>query len=150
VYPAARLRVTLAGLLQSGPPINRVPSACDPSESSGDEVCFGTRDLNGDGRSFGDAYVGNSDRFPGASRNTDRLPWSTRFDLSLQYGWAIAGGRVVARADVFNVFNTENLSGFANNATQSNQIQVGPPGSDIEEKNAGPPRQFQFGVRYEF
>ncbi len=57
---------------------------------------------------------------------------------------------MVARADVFNVLNTKNLSGFANNATQSNQIQVGPPGADIEEKNAGPPRQFQFGLRYEF
>jgi outer membrane receptor protein involved in Fe transport len=150
VYPTDRLRVTVASLLQSGQPINRVPNACAPGEGSADEVCFGTRDLNGDGRSFGDAYVGNSDRFPGASRNSDRLSWSTRFDLSVQYGWPIGGGRVVARADVFNVLNTENLSGFANNATQSNQIQVGPPGSDIEEKNAGPPRQFQFGVRYEF
>jgi outer membrane receptor protein involved in Fe transport len=59
-------------------------------------------------------------------------------------------GRVVASADVFNVFNTKNLSGFSNNATQSNQIQVGPPGSAIVQKNAGPPRQFQFGLRVEF
>ena len=140
VYPTNGLRVTLASLLQSGQPINRVPNA---------EV-FGTRDLNGDGRSYGAAYVGNSDRWPGVSRNSDRLPWSTRFDLSVQYAWPLSGGCVVARADVFNVLNTKNLSGYANNATQSNQIQVGPPGSDIEEKNAGPPRQFQFGLRYEF
>ena len=150
VYPADRLRVTLAGLFQSGQPINRVPNACEPGQGGADEICFGTRDLNGDGVYRGGQYVGSSDRFPGASRNTDRLPWSYRLDLSLQYGWPIGGGRVVARADVFNVLNTENLSGYANNATQSNQIQVGPPGSDIEEKNAGPPRQFQFGVRYEF
>jgi outer membrane receptor protein involved in Fe transport len=140
VYPTDRLRVTLASLLQSGQPINWVPDAS----------IFGTRDLNGDGREYGAAYVGNSDRWPGAERNSGRLPWSTRFDLSAQYAWSVEGGRVVARADVFNLFNTENLSGFANNATQSNQIQVGPPGSDIEEKNLGPPRQFQFGVRYEF
>ena len=150
VYPTDRLRVTLASLLQSGQPINRVPNACDPGKGSEGEICFGTRDLNGDGTYRGGQYVGDSDRFPGAERNTDRLPWSTRFDLSLQYGWSIGAGRVVARADVFNVLNTKNLSGFANNATQSNQIQVGPPGSDIEEKNAGPPRQFQFGLRYEF
>ncbi|MFB6278991.1 MAG: TonB-dependent receptor domain-containing protein [Salinibacter sp.] len=150
VYPTDRLRVTLASLLQSGQPINRVPNACEPGTGAEDEICFGTRDLNGDGTYRGGQYVGASDRFPGASRNTDRLPWSYRLDLSVQYGWPIGGGRVVARADVFNVFNTKNLSGFANNATQSNQIQVGPPGSDIEEKNAGPPRQFQFGVRYEF
>ncbi|MEF8865613.1 MAG: TonB-dependent receptor [Salinibacter sp.] len=150
VYPADRLRVTLAGLFQSGQPINRVPNACEPGAGREGEVCFGTRDLNGDGIYRGGQYVGSSDRFPGASRNTDRLPWSYRLDLSVRYGWPIGGGRVVARADVFNVLNTENLSGFANNATQSNQIQVGPPGSDIEEKNAGPPRQFQFGLRYEF
>ena len=140
VYPIDRLTVTLAALLQSGQPINRVPDAS----------IFGTRDLNGDGRSFGDAYVGNSDRWPGVSRNSDRLPWSTTFDLSVQYAVPLTGGRLVARADVFNVLNTKNLSGFANNATQSNQIQVGPEDSDIVEKNAGPPRQFQFGLRYEF
>ncbi len=150
VYPTDRLRVTLASLLQSGQPINRVPNACEPGAGSEDEICFGTRDLNGDGTYRGGQYVGDSDRFPGAERNTDRLPWSYRFDLSVQYGWSIGAGRVVARADVFNVLNTKNLSGFANNATQSNQIQVGPPGADIEEKNAGPPRQFQFGLRYEF
>ncbi|HKL88166.1 MAG TPA: TonB-dependent receptor, partial [Salinibacter sp.] len=140
VYPTDRLRVTLASLLQSGQPINWVPDAS----------LFGTRDLNGDGRQYGAAYVGNSDRWPGAERNSGRLPWSYRFDLSAQYAWPIADGRLVARADVFNVLNTKNLSGYANNATQSNQIQVGPPGSDLREKNAGPPRQFQFGLRYEF
>ena len=30
------------------------------------------------------------------------------------------------------------------------QIQVGPRGSGITQRNAGPPRQFQFGVRYAF
>ncbi|MFP4227402.1 MAG: TonB-dependent receptor domain-containing protein [Salinivenus sp.] len=140
VYPTERLRVTVASLIQSGQPVNWVPNA---------EV-FGTRDLNGDGREYGAAYVGNSDRWPGASRNSGRLPWSTRFDLSVQYALPLSGGRVVARADVFNALNTRNLSGYANNATQSNQIQVGPPGSEIAEKNVGPPRQFQFGLRYEF
>ncbi|WP_263786077.1 TonB-dependent receptor [Salinibacter grassmerensis] len=139
-YPTDRLRVTLASLIQSGQPVNWVPDAS----------IFGTRDLNGDGREYGAQYVGNSDRWPGAERNSGRLPWSYRLDLSAQYAWPVADGRVVARADVFNVLNTKNLSGYANNATQSNQIQVGPPGSDIEEKNAGPPRQFQFGLRYEF
>ena len=141
VYPTEGLTLTLASLLQSGQPINRVPDAA---------LFGGTRDLNGDGRSFADAYVGNSDRWPGLARNSDRLPWSTRFDLGVQYAYPVSGGRIVARADVFNALNTKNLSGFANNATQSNQIQVGPDGTAIAEKNAGPPRQFQFGLRYEF
>jgi outer membrane receptor protein involved in Fe transport len=150
VYPVDRLSLTVAGLIQSGQPVNWVPDASLFDDPDTPEINEGTRDLNGDGRSYGAAYVGNSDRWPGAARNSGRLPWSTRFDVSLQYALPIAGGRVVARADVFNVLNTKNLSGYANNATQSNQIQVGPPGSEIVQKNAGPPRQFQFGVRYEF
>ncbi|MBL7775263.1 MAG: TonB-dependent receptor, partial [Saprospiraceae bacterium] len=65
-FPLKNLSLTLAALLQSGQPINRIPDAAR----------YGTTDLNGDGRSFGDAYVGNSDRQPGESRNNDRLPWA--------------------------------------------------------------------------
>ena len=136
-YPINNFSVTIAALLQSGQPINRIPDA----------TIFGTTDLNGDGRSFGDAYVGNSDRFPGESRNNDRLPWSNTFDVAAQYNW----NSVILRADIFNVFNANNLSGYSNNATQSNQIQVGPRSSGVlVQRNAAPPRQFQFTVRYLF
>jgi outer membrane receptor for ferrienterochelin and colicin len=138
-YGTRDLSISVAGLFQSGQPVNRIPDAS----------IFGTTDLNGDGRSFGAAYVGNSDRFPGESRNSDRLPWSKTVDLGLQYRPSFSGfSRIELRADVFNVFDTVNLSGYSNNATQSNQIQVGASG--IVKKNAGPPRQFQFGVRYLF
>lgn len=140
VHPTADLSISVAALLQSGQPINRTPDA----------RIFGTTDLNGDGRSFGDAYVGNSDRQPGESRNSDRLPWSRVWDLGIQYRLPFAGRKLELRADVFNLFNEVNLSGYSNNATQSNQIQIGPKGSGIVEKNAGPPRQFQFGIRYAF
>ncbi|MDT8347195.1 MAG: TonB-dependent receptor, partial [Flavobacteriaceae bacterium] len=140
-YPFQGTTITLAALLQSGQPINRIPDA---------EV-FGTTDLNGDGLNFGDAFVGNSDRSPGESRNSDRLPWSTVFDLGVQHQFALGENKLEIRADIFNVFNTENLSGFFNNATQSNQIQAGPASSGrFVQRNAGPPRQFQFGVRYLF
>lgn len=141
-YPAERLAFTLAALLQSGQPINRVPDA----------RVYGTSDLNGDGRSFGNAYVGNSDRQPGESRNNDRLPWSSNFDLGVQYDFALAGNSAIQlRADVFNLFDAENLSGYSNNATQSNQIQVGSKSSGVlARKNAGAPRQFQFSLRYAF
>ena len=139
-YPARALSASLALLAQSGQPINRIPDA----------RVFGTTDLNGDGRSFGDAYVGNSDRYPGASRNSDRLPWAYTLDLGLQYSIPVGDGRLEIRADVFNLLNRVNLSGFSNNATQSNQIQVGPEGGPIVERNAAPPRQFQLGLRYAF
>ena len=139
-YPFKGTTVTLAGLLQSGQPINRIP------------IGFGTTDLNGDGSGFGDAYQGNSDRYPGESRNSDRLPWSTTFDIGLQHQFKItAATKLEFRADVFNLFDAENLSGYSNNATQSNQIQGGSAASGLfTKRNASPPRQFQFGVRYLF
>lgn len=139
-YPLKGMTITMTGLLQSGQPINRIP------------LGFGTTDLNGDGASFADAYTGNSDRFPGESRNNDRLPWNTTFDLGVQHQFAIGGDRKIElRADIFNVLNAENLSGYSNNATQSNQIQGGSSASGLfTQRNASPPRQFQFGVRYLF
>jgi hypothetical protein len=143
--PLPAFQVSLAMLAQSGQPINRIP----------DGRIYGTTDLNGDGRSFGDAYVGNSDRQPGESRNSDRLPWSYVFDLGAAWHCELAGRPLVFRMDVFNLFDRENLSGYANNATQSNQIQSGPAhggpaGSPIVRRNAGPPRQFQFGITWRF
>lgn len=140
-YPLENLTMSGAMLLQSGQPINRIPDA----------LLYGTTDLNGDGRSFGDAYVGNSDRHPGESRNSDRLPWSKTFDLALQYDVPIGENNLRFRADVFNLFNTANLSGYSNNATQSNQIQVGSAASGLlVERNASAPRQFQFTLQYLF
>ncbi|RRO12148.1 TonB-dependent receptor plug domain-containing protein [Flavobacteriaceae bacterium 14752] len=141
-YPFEGTTITLAALLQSGQPINRIP----------DGEVFGTTDLNGDGSGFGDAYVGNSDRSPGESRNNDRLPWNNTFDVGIQHQFKLGNNhRLEFRADIFNVLNAENLSGFFNNATQSNQIQAGPASSGrFVQRNAGPPRQFQFGVRYLF
>ena len=140
-YPVRKLSLTLAALIQSGQPINRIPDA----------TIYGTTDLNGDGRSFGDAYVGNSDRHPGESRNSDRLPWSNTFDLAAEYHWEIGKGELILRADVFNILNSVNLSGYSNNATQSNQIQVGARSSGLlVRRNAAPPRQVQFSMRYRF
>ncbi|RMF03480.1 MAG: TonB-dependent receptor, partial [Bacteroidetes bacterium] len=139
-YPSDKFTFTLAGLVQSGQPINRIPDA----------NIYGTTDLNGDGRAFGDAYVGNSDRQPGETRNSDRLPWAATFDLSAFYTIAVNNSQIELGAQVFNLFNATNLSGYANNATQSNQIQVGPKGTPLVKRNAGPPRQFQFSARYLF
>jgi hypothetical protein len=136
-FPLGGLGITLAALVQSGQPVNRIPDA----------AIYGTTDLNGDGASFGDAYVGNSDRYPGQGRNSDRLPWSYVFDLSAHYQFQLGENALEIRADVFNILNTQNLSGYSNNATQSNQIQIGPPEAGIVQKNAGAPRQFQFGLR---
>ncbi|CAN5547213.1 hypothetical protein BH11BAC5_BH11BAC5_51030 [soil metagenome] len=141
-YPVKQFSISMATLLPSGQPINRIPQA---------SLYGGTTDLNGDGGSFGASYVGNSDRQPGETRNSDRLQWNKLFDLGLQYNLKLKhAGTFEIRADIFNIFNTQNLSGFSNNATQSNQIQIGPKSNGIVQKNAGAPRQFQFGARYAF
>lgn len=137
-FPFENLSVTLATLIQSGLPINRVADAS----------IHGTSDLNGDGRSFSQQFVGNNDRSPGLDRNSDRLPWTTTFDLNIRYRVQIAGNQFELGADIFNLMNAENLSGFNANLTQSNQIQVGASG--IERRNVSPPRQFQFSARYLF
>ncbi len=148
LYPVKGLSVTLAGLLQSGQPINRIPNT---TIVTSDFEQFLTRDLNGDGTGFGENFTGNSDRSPGESRNSDRLPWSYTFDLAAQYQFELSkGNKIELRADVFNLFNNVNLSGFSNNATQSNQIQEGPADSGFIARNAAPPRQFQFSARYLF
>lgn len=139
LYPFDGLSVSVAGLFQSGQPVNLVPDA----------RIFGTQDLNGDGASFGESYVGNSDRYPGAKRNSARLPWSATIDIGLRYGIPAFDGRLELSADVFNVLNTNNKSGFANAATTSNQIQFG-GGAPFVQRNAGPPRQFQFGLAWKF
>jgi hypothetical protein len=145
-FPISSLRFTLAALLQSGQPINRVTgSYLVPGTTN-----VFTNDLNGDGSSFSTAYLGNADRYPGEGRNSDRLPWSKTVDVGAQYTFRFGQktSRLELTADVFNVLNTQNLSGYSNNATQSNQIQVGPAGSGIIRRNASAPRQFQFGLRY--
>lgn len=139
LFPAKGLTLTAAGLFQSGQPINFIPDAS----------IFGTQDLNGDGQSFGEAFVGNSDRFPGVGRNTGRLPWSTQVDLGVRYALGLPVGAIEFSADVFNLFNANNLSGFANAASTSNQVQFG-GGAPFVQRNAGPPRQFQFGASWKF
>jgi hypothetical protein len=135
LYPLPDLTVSIAGLFQSGQPVNLVPDA----------RIFGTQDLNGDGASFGESFVGNSDRHPGAPRNSERLSWSSTLDLGVRYQLRLADFTVELSADVFNVFDENNESGFANAATTSNQVQFG-GGVPFVQRNAGPPRQFQFGI----
>lgn len=138
LYPMDGMTLSVAGLFQSGQPVNLVPDA----------RIFGTQDLNGDGASFGENFVGNSDRYPGASRNSARLPWSASVDLGIRYAIPGLGGLELS-ADVFNLLNANNQSGFANAATTSNQVQFG-GGAPFVQRNAGPPRQFQFGAAAKF
>ncbi len=139
LFPVEGLTLTVAGLFQSGQPVNFIPDAS----------IFGTQDLNGDGQSFGEAFVGNSDRYPGIGRNTGRLPWSTQIDIGARYDIDLPLGAIQLSIDVFNLLNANNLSGFPNAASTSNQVQFG-GGAPFIQRNAGAPRQFQFGAAWKF
>ena len=131
-------RVMLGGIVdyQTGTPINRI-------------ALF--RDLDGSGDIFGNGFVGNYDRFAGVPRNGERLPASTQVALSVDYGVPIGIGALALRADVFNLFNTRVVSGFANGIPGGGpRTQLGRPGDPVVFRNAGPSRQVQFSVRYVF
>jgi outer membrane receptor for ferrienterochelin and colicin len=143
--PIRNLLIAPAALIQSGQPITRVAGA-GFLDQNGNPVTSG--DLNGDGESFGLP----SDFWPGETKNQDRLPWATTFDLSVKYLFQLKSRTSIeVSADVFNVFNTQNWSGFNTTRGVSNQTQVGPPDSySYVLRSASPPRQFQFGARYIF
>lgn len=136
--PIKGLLISPAVLIQSGQPVTRVASA----------ATFGTTDLNGDGESFGLP----ADRMPGEPKSGDRLPWATTFDLSLRYQIKLSGSHIIEiSADIFNVFNAQNFSGYNTTRGVSNLSQVGPMSSNTYRYlSAAPPRQFQFGARYIF
>lgn len=139
LFPFEGFTFTATGLFQSGQPVNLVPDAS----------LFGTQDLNGSGFSFGQQYVGNANRFPGETRNSGRLGWSRTVDLGFRYQVPILNRGLTLSADIFNLFNANNLTGFANAAGTSNQVQFG-GGVPFVQRNAGPPRQFQFGASWAF
>ncbi len=145
--PIKGLTISPTALIQSGQPVTYVAnSELFYTDDSG-KIEY-TGDLNGDGESFGLP----ADRWPGVGENTDRLPWATTFDISIKYLWSFGKKRqgIEFSADVFNVTNQQNWSGYNTTRSVSNQAQVGPPGSDFRRFSASPPRQFQFGARYIF
>lgn len=134
-YPFPNLAITPTVLIQSGLPITRVADA----------KVYGTTDLNGDSESFSFP----SDIQPGETRNNDRLPWAKTLDLSVKYTLKLGGQpRLEISADVYNLLNTQNYSGYNVVRGSSNQFQLGPRGSGFTPRSAAPPRQFQFGLRY--
>ena len=139
-YPVKNLTLTPAMLFQSGQPLSRYADA---------SKFGGISDLNGNGENAY-ANAGPADYQPGETRNNDRLPSSTTFDFSAKYKISINGKPAIEiSADIYNLLNTENLSGFNVTRSASNQVQLGPRSSNTFVKRAAaPPRQFQFGLRY--
>ena len=138
VYTGVR-RLSLSTVfdVQSGTPINRIAGFCGAS------FC----DLDGSGDTFGNGFIGNQDRFFGVGRNSERLPAATLVNVGAGY----ALGPVQVRGDVFNIFNTRNVSGYANGLPGGGaRTQVGRPGDAVVFPSAAPARQVQFSAHYAF
>ena len=132
-----RLSLSTVVDVQSGTPINRIAGFC------GATYC----DLDGSGDTFGNGFLGNQDRFSGVARNGERLPAATLMNVGAGYQL----GRVQLRGDVFNVFNTRNVSGYANGLPGGGaRTQVGRPGDPVIYPSAAPARQMQFSAHYAF
>lgn len=140
-YVKSNFTLTPTILFQSGQPITYYADATKYG---------GVTDLNGNGElSYNGA--GPADYQPGQRRNGGgRLPSSTTFDFSAKYIMKIKGKPCIEiSADVYNVLNTENLSGYATGRAANNTVQIGSPSSNtITKRGSAPPRQFQFGLRY--
>lgn len=90
-----------------------------------------------------------NDRPAGFTRNSERTAGFAQFDLGLVRRFALGGLSVEARADVFNVFNRTNFSGFFNYGASG--VRPDEQGTlAFQPTQAGPARQFQFTARVLF
>jgi hypothetical protein len=90
-----------------------------------------------------------TDRPSGFTRNSERTSGFAQVDLGLARRFAIGAGTVEARAEIFNLFNRANFSGFFNWGASG----VRPDEQGIlafQPTQAGPARQFQFSARFRF
>lgn len=90
-----------------------------------------------------------NDRPAGYARNSERTDGYRQLDLSVSREFALGPARLIARGDVFNLFNTVNYSGFFNFGASG--VRPDEAGTlAFQPTVAGPPRQFQFSVRVIF
>jgi TonB dependent receptor/Carboxypeptidase regulatory-like domain len=124
----------------------RLPLAIDVAPvlflSSGQPLNVTTgRDDNGD-------TIFN-DRPAGVPRNSERTPGFAQLDLGIIRRFQAGPAAIEARAEVFNVFNRTNFSGFFNWGASG--VRPDEQGTlAFQPTQAGPARQFQFTGRVRF
>ncbi len=90
-----------------------------------------------------------NDRPAGVSRNSGRTAGFAQFDLGVVRDLRLGAARVQVRADIFNVFNRTNFSGFFNYGASG--VRPDENGTlAFQPTVAGPARQFQFAIRTRF
>jgi len=90
-----------------------------------------------------------NDRPAGIPRNSERTSGFAQFDIGLIRRFQIGPAALEARAEVFNVFNRTNFSGFFNWGASG--VRPDERGTlDFQPTQAGPARQYQFSGRIRF
>lgn len=90
-----------------------------------------------------------NDRPAGFGRNSERTAGFAQFDLGVIRELPLGAARVELRAEVFNVFDRTNVSGFFNYGASG--VRPDENGTlAFQPTAAGPARQFQFGARVRF
>lgn len=90
-----------------------------------------------------------NDRPAGVRRNSERTAAFAQFDLSLLREVRVGRASLQLRADIFNVVNRKNFSGFFNYGASG--VRPDENGTlAFQPTAAGPARQFQFGARVRF
>jgi hypothetical protein len=140
------LDLSVIGDAQSGVPLNRLAGRVNADGS------IARFDLLGSGPIRGNSFIGNADRFPGVSRNAERLPGYVTIATSLVARPLVqrAPG-LEARLDVFNLLNSTVWGGYANGiGGGGSRTQYGAPGDPRFLFNAAAPRQLQLSMHYTF
>jgi hypothetical protein len=95
----------------------------------------------------GDTIV--NDRPAGVGRNSARTSGFAQVDLGLARRVSVNRVSIEARAEIFNVFNRTNFSGFFNYGASG--VRPDEQGTlAFQPTQAGPARQFQFTARVRF
>lgn len=90
-----------------------------------------------------------NDRPAGFARNSERTAGFAQLDLGLVRRFRAGGASIEARAEIFNVFNRTNFSGFFNWGASG--VRPDEQGTlAFQPTQAGPARQFQFTARVQF
>jgi Carboxypeptidase regulatory-like domain len=131
-------------------PINPIHS-CPNKPVNGTPNLFGNCDINAIYQNFRNAYPGET-----GPRNYLRYPGYVDIDLGLGKSWKMPWNEnheLQARWDVFNVTNTQSLTGFSNDGVQADpglNKDTAPPDFYNFTQIQGQPRVMQVGLRYSF
>jgi len=137
--------------VQSNSTPTRAISTCPNKPKNDSPKLFGSCGVDKVYQSFRNAYPGES-----GPRNIFRFPGYVALDLGLSKAWKMPwneGHQLQIRWDVFNVTNTQRLTGIADFAVEPDpglsQATAPPDWSNFTEIQ-GQPRVMQIGARYSF